>query len=711
MKKLLCIISLLLMLCAPALGEVAVNEENFPDATFRNYLRTKIDTDEDGNLSDAEIRAVTSLSLSAANFKGIEYFTYLSSLTCHSIALTALDLSRNTLLQTLDCSNCRLTSLNLRKNTALKVLNCSNNLYITSLDLSNNPALITVDCYNNRLSKLDISRCTGLTTLNCYSNNLDSLSTSNNLVLATIDCRNNHILSMDLSRNLMLTSLNVSNNYLRELDVSSNRNLKTLGCVANFLTKLNLTNNTALTGLQGYNNRISELDLSKTAITGSLTIIQQIRGAGLTDNGDGTYSFDFKSIVASGNIPKITGLNSSIYNSTAGVITFNSYTNSVNYAYNTGRSNVTMGVTVLFDPYADMAPVIATSALDYGKVGISYSLALQAVGAASTLCSVSEGTLPNGIGLSPNGTLQGMPTKSGSYTFTVKAENPKGSDTKTYTLVIDPNSSVPDDDDSGGGSGGGGDSGDDDDSDPLGSSTAPTITTSFLPDFKAGVTYSYKLEAEGDSPITWLITNGTLPSGLNLSTSGVISGAASETGIFSFTVEASNSAGRDSASFMMNVTDGLQTLTVPPAIAASAVPNAVLSMDYSATLIATGTTPITWNMTNGSVPGLTLSPSGVLTGIPEAAGTYAFTVQASNSAGTDSRTLTITITESSLVTPPLITTSSLTAGAVSVDYGFTLKAAGVRPLSWALVSGDIPGLSLNASGLLQLSCRPKTWQA
>ncbi|MDR2474504.1 MAG: putative Ig domain-containing protein, partial [Bacteroidales bacterium] len=73
--------------------------------------------------------------------------------------------------------------------------------------------------------------------------------------------------------------------------------------------------------------------------------------------------------------------------------------------------------------------------------------------------------------------------------------------------------------------------------------TPPTITTSFLPNGRAGSTYSSTLEATGAgaTPITWSITDGSLPAGLTLNAvTGEISGRATTAETAIFTVEASN---------------------------------------------------------------------------------------------------------------------------------------------------------------------------
>lgn len=75
---------------------------------------------------------------------------------------------------------------------------------------------------------------------------------------------------------------------------------------------------------------------------------------------------------------------------------------------------------------------------------------------------------------------------------------------------------------------------------------APSITTTSLSDGKVGEAYSQALAATGTAPITWSIDSGSsLPAGLTLSLSGIISGTPTATGTFTFTVKATNSAGDD----------------------------------------------------------------------------------------------------------------------------------------------------------------------
>lgn len=71
----------------------------------------------------------------------------------------------------------------------------------------------------------------------------------------------------------------------------------------------------------------------------------------------------------------------------------------------------------------------------------------------------------------------------------------------------------------------------------------PVITTTTLQGGKVGEAYSQTLAATGTAPITWSTDSGSLPAGLTLSLSGIISGTPTATGTFTFTVKATNSAG------------------------------------------------------------------------------------------------------------------------------------------------------------------------
>ena len=93
-------------------------------------------------------------------------------------------------------------------------------------------------------------------------------------------------------------------------------------------------------------------------------------------------------------------------------------------------------LTALFDDSGNHTVTITTDALPDGKVGEAYSQTLAADGTAPITWSIS-GALPDGLKLDGNtGEISGKPTAEGTATFTVKAENSGGSDTKELSITI-----------------------------------------------------------------------------------------------------------------------------------------------------------------------------------------------------------------------------------------------------------------------------------
>ena len=115
-------------------GSVAINDTNFPDQYFREYVLKHLDNLHDGVLDSFEIQNVKTISVQNITYSsnnkmikdltGIEYFTNLETLDCSSNEITSLDLSNNTKLENLDCWDNHLTYLNVSNCTNLKELFC-----------------------------------------------------------------------------------------------------------------------------------------------------------------------------------------------------------------------------------------------------------------------------------------------------------------------------------------------------------------------------------------------------------------------------------------------------------------------------------------------------------------------------------------------------------------------------------------------------------
>ena len=88
----------------------------------------------------------------------------------------------------------------------------------------------------------------------------------------------------------------------------------------------------------------------------------------------------------------------------------------------------------------------------------------------------------------------------------------------------------------------------------------PSITTASLPEGKVNEEYATSLSANGSEPITWNVTDGNLPTGLNLSTNGKITGIPTAPGDYVFTVTASNAAGSVSKELTIAVKDPIYSI-------------------------------------------------------------------------------------------------------------------------------------------------------
>lgn len=243
--------------------DIAIDETNFPNTTFRQYVSEKADVDLDGYLSENEIAAVTDIYISTmgiSDLKGIEYFTALKNLYCQGNGLWSIDLSRNTALERVTCSANNFTSLDLSALKSLQYLDCSQNK-LTSITIDSE-ALDQLHCERNSLHGLDLSQFVNLTYLNCEYNDLTELDLTNNAALKYLYCGNNDLTELDLTENVNITTVDCSDNHLTELDLKGNESLKNLNCSNNSIKSLDLTGCVALFGLDCYDNYMEELILA-----------------------------------------------------------------------------------------------------------------------------------------------------------------------------------------------------------------------------------------------------------------------------------------------------------------------------------------------------------------------------------------------------------------------------------------------------------------
>lgn len=338
-----------------------------------------------------------------------------------------------------------------------------------------------------------------------------------------------------------------------------------------------------------------------------------------------------------------------------------------------GVFDVTVGVTdadqntvqrsfdlVINEPLA----LTASSTLSGGGQGVTYSEQLTATGGTGNLTwAITDEVLPPGLSLNPDtGEIQGTPNEPGSYTFEVTVTDQTGATaTQQYTITIGDGLSIT-------------------------TTTVPYWTLN-----QTGYTATIAV-AGGTQPYEWNVTNGTLPTGLSLNNqTGQITGAPIEAGTFNFTVEVTDhDESVDAREYTMQVNPRPSVVTTPP--------DGVVGVAYSADLeIDGGTGPGTWIATDDLPPGLVLDVNGRLSGTPTAAGTFTFTVQATDETGaTATRSLTITIGDGLVVE-----TTTLPPWTVNQPgYNQVLEASGgAGPYTWDIAVGSLPdGLEFSSVG-------------
>ncbi|MEO8681824.1 MAG: putative Ig domain-containing protein, partial [Vicinamibacterales bacterium] len=241
-------------------------------------------------------------------------------------------------------------------------------------------------------------------------------------------------------------------------------------------------------------------------------------------------------------------------------------------------------------------PVIVTTTLPDAARTLAYTATIAQTGSTAPFSfSVTTGALPPGLTFHADGTIDGAPTASGVYTFTVRLVD-ANAQYATATLIIRV-------------------------FEPL------VVSTGALPGGVVNQAYSTALSASGGfPPFTWSLAGGTLPSGVTLSTAGVLSGTPTQSGTFAFTAQAMDMAAPPRTSI------GAFVLNVTPAANAQSV-NVVEDTATTITVSGTGAAPAAFTFAIGNQPA-----HGTVTGSGPAF-TYA---PASNYNGPDSFTFSVT---------------------------------------------------------------------
>lgn len=300
-----------------------------------------------------------------------------------------------------------------------------------------------------------------------------------------------------------------------------------------------------------------------------------------------------------------------------------------------------------------------TNTLPAATLNSAYTFTLTAVGGTTPYSWALLGGAPQGLTLSQSGVLSGTPTQAGSFNLQIRVSDAVNAQvTRTLTLVVN--------------------------------GPQLQIQTASLPPATAGVPYNTSITASGGVQPYVFTSSSALPTGLTLSSGGVLSGTTGQGGTFSLTIGVRDAINQTaSRTLTLTVTSSLQIVT-------SSLPQASVSTGYSTTITATGgVPPYLWSAPGGLPAGFVLdSGSGILNGTPLQEGVFTFNIQVQDSLNqTTLRSLQLVV--GSLLN---ITTASVKNGLVGQPYeDFFTAFGGTAPFNWNLLSPNPPGLTLNPS--------------
>ncbi len=348
--------------------------------------------------------------------------------------------------------------------------------------------------------------------------------------------------------------------------------------------------------------------------------------------------------------------------------------------YVTVRATNGVGTTVTAssDGVALLSLATATGLLA-GQTDAAYNTTLTAsFGTGPYTFALTAGTLPPGLGLAADGKITGTATVAGRYLFLATATDSLGaSQFRDYSIEIFPPSG-----------------------DLFQTSGNPTVPTEL--EWSVLGTFSTKtLNSQGgSSPLFWKLSGGALPPGFTLdSLAGTISGTpAAPPGIYKATLTVSDSDSptlSSSAEYVFVVAGSITPLTITTG---AALQSARVDCPYVLLLgAAGGVPPYTWSVSAGALPGgLTLSPSGSISGKPVSVGGTPFSLTVTDHAGSTA-VLAATLDTVAAGAALTIAPSALANAVANGPYPLTLSAlGGTAPYAWTLSSGALPpGLALN----------------
>jgi hypothetical protein len=241
--------------------------------------------------------------------------------------------------------------------------------------------------------------------------------------------------------------------------------------------------------------------------------------------------------------------------------------------------------------------------------------------------------------------------------------------------------------------------------------SAPPGTVNQPYSVKFTVTAVTSLNPRQGSPTsaTWSIQSGSLPSGITLSSDGVLGGTPTQEGSWTFVVRAERGGVSDHETKTLTVRQPLAVTS--PFTKGTPAPKLEVDVPFTAAQTVTGGSgSFTWTLASGTLPtGVELKPDGSVTGTPTAPGKYTFSIKV---ADTEGRSGTLAAT---LVVAARLTIDAVTLKPAKIGRAYRQKidrTGGVAPLEWKLVRGKLPkGVTLAKKLGLLLGTPAKTTKA
>jgi hypothetical protein len=224
------------------------------------------------------------------------------------------------------------------------------------------------------------------------------------------------------------------------------------------------------------------------------------------------------------------------------------------------------------------------------------------------------------------------------------------------------------------------------------------------PQGETGKSYSLQMKGRdgtGCVPFVTFRNVGTLPPGLTIASSGLISGTPTQQGEWTFWIEMKDIPSWEGGIFWCSdnkSTERQFSITIIPGLQIvqrqSSLGGAALNQPYSLQLTATGGGTQSWSVIGGALPaGVALNSStGLISGSPTATGDFTFKVQVKDT-GTRSDVQTYSLS----VVEPLRIAKPAVGAEVGLPFSLELKATGGKaPYKWS-AQGLPSGFALDQS--------------